>query len=249
MGAAIARELHDRGYRLGLMSPSGSAVDLAAELGGVGIKGSAGDAKDLEALVAKTVEAFGRVDAVVNFTGHPPKGDLLDITDENWAIGNDLMVLSVVRMARLVTPYMLKQGKGAWVNLTTFAAFEPSLVFPVSCAYRAAVGAYTKLYSDRYGGGQYPHECAILPGYIDSLDHKPGTEDKVPDEAAWHHGGDRQDHGVPAVRRCGLHHRPEHSRRWRRHAARLRKTDAKSLAQLSLAIRRHRRRRGCLRSA
>ncbi len=199
MGAAIARELHDRGYRLGLMSPSGSAVDLAAELGGVGIKGSAGEAKDLEALVAKTVEAYGRVDAVVNFTGHPPKGDLIDITDENWAIGNDLMVLSVVRMARLVTPYMLKQGKGSWVNLTTFASFEPSLVFPVSCAYRAAVGAYTKLYSDRYAADNIRMN-AVLPGYIDSLDHKPGTEDKVPDEAAWHDGRDRQDHGVPAVR-------------------------------------------------
>ncbi len=39
MGAAIARELHERGYRLGLMSPSGSAVELAAELGGVGDQG------------------------------------------------------------------------------------------------------------------------------------------------------------------------------------------------------------------
>ncbi|WP_114428841.1 SDR family oxidoreductase [Phyllobacterium bourgognense] len=179
MGAAIARELHERGYRLGLMSPSGSAVELAAELGGVGIKGSAGEAKDLEALVEKTIGAYGRVDAVVNHTGHPPKGDLLDITDEKWVIGNDLMVLSVVRMARLVTPHMLKQGKGAWVNITTFASFEPSLVFPVSCAYRAAVGAYTKLYSDRYAADNIRMN-ALLPGYIDSLDHKPGTEDKVP---------------------------------------------------------------------
>jgi NAD(P)-dependent dehydrogenase (short-subunit alcohol dehydrogenase family) len=179
MGAAIARELHDRGYRLGLMSPSGSAVELAAELGGIGIKGSAGDANDLEALVTRTVQAYGRVDAVVNHTGHPPKGDLLDITDEKWAIGNDLMVLSLVRMARLVTPYMLKQGKGAWVNITTFAAFEPSLIFPVSCAYRAAAGAYTKLYSDRYAADNIRMN-ALLPGFIDSLDHKPETADKVP---------------------------------------------------------------------
>ncbi|MCO4316465.1 SDR family oxidoreductase [Phyllobacterium sp. 21LDTY02-6] len=179
MGAAIARELHARGYRLGLMSPSGSAVELAGELGGVGIKGSAGEAADLEALVAKTAEAYGRIDAVVNHTGHPPKGDLVDITDENWALGNDLMVTSVVRMARLVTPYMLRQGKGAWVNITTFAAFEPSLVFPVSCVYRAAIGAYTKLYADRYGADNIRMN-ALLPGFVDSLDHKPGTENAVP---------------------------------------------------------------------
>lgn len=125
------------------------------------------------------VEAYGPVDAVVNHTGHPPKGDLIDIADEQWSVGNDLMVLSVVRMARLVTPHMLKQGKGAWVNITTFAAYEPSLVFPVSCAYRAAVGAYTKLYSDRYAADNIRMN-ALLPGYIDSLDHKPGTNDKVP---------------------------------------------------------------------
>ncbi|QND53367.1 SDR family oxidoreductase [Phyllobacterium sp. 628] len=179
MGAGIARELHARGYRLGLMSPSGSAIELAAELGAIGIKGSAGEAKDLETLVAKTAEAYGRIDAVVNHTGHPPKGDLIDITDEKWATGNDLMVLSVVRMARLVTPYMIKQGKGAWVNITTFAAFEPSLVFPVSCAYRAAVGAYTKLYADRYAADNIRMN-ALLPGFIDSLEHKPGTESGIP---------------------------------------------------------------------
>ena len=47
MGGAIARELHDRGYRLGLMSPSGSAVELAAELGGIGMTGSAAGARGL----------------------------------------------------------------------------------------------------------------------------------------------------------------------------------------------------------
>ena len=125
------------------------------------------------------MSTYGRIDAVVNHTGHPPKGDLIDISDDNWSLGNDMMVLSVVRMARLVTPVMLKQGKGAFVNITTFAAFEPSLAFPVSCAYRAAVGAFTKLYADRYAENNIRMN-AVLPGFIDSLEHKPGTADKVP---------------------------------------------------------------------
>jgi betaine-aldehyde dehydrogenase len=40
MGAAIARELHERGYRLALMAPSRSAATLAAELGGLAVQGS-----------------------------------------------------------------------------------------------------------------------------------------------------------------------------------------------------------------
>ena len=65
MGAAIARELHARGYRLALMSPSGNAESLAAELGGIGVRGSTEDAGDLKRLIDSTKGAFGRIDAVM----------------------------------------------------------------------------------------------------------------------------------------------------------------------------------------
>ena len=183
MGAAIARELAGRGYALALMSPSGSAESLAEELGGapgaLAVTGSTAEAGDLEALVAAALEAHGRIDAVVNHTGGPPKGDLLEISDEDWRRGLDLIILSVVRMARLVTPVMERQGGGAIVNITTFSAFEPSLTFPVSSVLRAGVGAYTKLYSDRYAKAGIRMN-SILPGFIDSLGHKPETAEQVP---------------------------------------------------------------------
>ncbi len=179
MGAAIARELAARGYRLALMSPSESCEQLATALNGVARRGSAAEEADLQAIFDLTLERYGRVDALVNHTGHPPKGDLLDITDEEWTFGNELIVLSVLRICRLVTPVMERQGGGAIVNITTFAAFEPSLILPVSCVYRAGVGAFTKLYADRYAEVGIRMN-AILPGFIDSLDHKPETADLVP---------------------------------------------------------------------
>ncbi len=185
-GAAIARELHGRGYALALMSPSGSAERLAEELGGapgapgaVAVTGSTSEAGDLEALVAAALEAHGRIDAVVNHTGGPPKGDLLEISDDDWRRGVDLVLLSVVRMARLVTPVMERQGGGAILNITTFSAFEPSLTFPVSSVLRAGIGAYTKLYSDRYAKAGIRMN-SLLPGFIDSLAHKPETAEQVP---------------------------------------------------------------------
>jgi NAD(P)-dependent dehydrogenase (short-subunit alcohol dehydrogenase family) len=179
MGGAIARALAGRGYRLALTSPSESCETLAKELGAVARRGRTENAGDIEGIVELALSSYGRIDAVVNFAGHPPKGDLLDISDGDWSLGNEMMVMSVVRMARLVTPVMLRQGKGAIVNVTTFAAFEPSLAFPVSCAYRAAVGAYTKLYADRYAEDNIRMNC-VLPGFVDSLDHKPGTAEKIP---------------------------------------------------------------------
>jgi NAD(P)-dependent dehydrogenase (short-subunit alcohol dehydrogenase family) len=104
MGAAIAKELKSRGYQLALISPSGAAEKLARELSGVGLNGSVSDPDDLFRLIDLTMKTYGRVDAVVNHTGHPPKGELLQISDEDWVRGLDMLLLNVVRMSRLVTP-------------------------------------------------------------------------------------------------------------------------------------------------
>ena len=175
MGAAIARKLNEQGYRLALMSPSDSARILADELGGIGLQGSTANSSDIAALVEAAREAYGRVDAVVNHTGGPPKGDLLDIADDDWHAALDLVILNVVRMCRLVTPLMVEQGGGAYVNITTFSAFEPDLRFPVSSALRAGLGSFTKMFSDRYAA-EGIRMNNILPGFIDSL--------AIPDEWA-----------------------------------------------------------------
>lgn len=169
IGEAVAREMHARGHALALMSPSESCERLAAELGGVAVRGVAQSADDLRAVVDLAMASYGRIDAVLNHTGHPPKGDLLAITDENWDLAHEMVIKSVVRMARLVTPVMERQGGGAIVNVTTYAAFEPSPWFPASCVYRAGVSSFTKLYADRYGPQNIRMNC-LAPGFTDSLD-------------------------------------------------------------------------------
>jgi NAD(P)-dependent dehydrogenase (short-subunit alcohol dehydrogenase family) len=181
MGAACARELAARGYSLALMSRSEEATDLARELGGVGLKGSVTEVADLHTLVDKTLEAYGRVDAVVNSTGHPPTGDILDITDEEWHAGLDLVLLNVVRMARLVTPIMVRQGEGAMVNISTFSAFEPSAAFPVSSSLRSALAGFTKLYTDRYAA-EGIRMNNVLPGFVESFEVDEQTRASIPME-------------------------------------------------------------------
>ena len=179
MGAAIARRLANEGYQLGLLSPSGAAVELAEELGGFGVTGSVTDSADLAKLVSGGLERYGRIDGVVNHTGHPPKGPLLEISDEDWHHGLDLVMLNVVRMARLVTPIMVRQGSGSIVNISTFAIFEPSPVFPVSAALRAALASFTKLYADEYAASGVRMNN-VLPGYIDSLPETEERRDAIP---------------------------------------------------------------------
>lgn len=177
MGEAIARRLHGDGHRLALMSNSGGAVKLGEELGCLAMTGSVSEPSDLETLVETTMEEHGRIDGVVNNTGHPPSGELLDLTDEDWHRGLDLVLLNVVRMARLVTPKMLDGG--SIVNISTFSAFEPQLTFPVSSSLRAGLASFTKLYADRYASAGIRMNN-VLPGFIESYEVDEATLTRIP---------------------------------------------------------------------
>ena len=175
MGAATAREMHKRGYRLSLMSPSESCEQLAKDLKAVALRGKAENKENLKSIVSFTMEKYGRIDSVLVHVGGPPKGDLLEIDDGDWDKANGMIIKPVISVAKLVTPIMLEQGGGSIVNITTFSAFEPSLTFPTSSVYRAGVSSFTKLFSERYGAKNIRMNC-LLPGFTDSLN--------LPDEFA-----------------------------------------------------------------
>lgn len=179
IGAACARELARSGYAVALMSPSERAEVLAGELGGIGVRGDVTRPEDLTRLVESALHRWGRVDAVVNNTGHPPRGDLLALTDEEWREGGDLILLSVIRLVRLVTPVMEGQGGGAIVNLSGLVAEEPATRFPVSSVFRAGLGAFTKLYADRYAASGIRMNT-VLPGFVDNFELDEATRETIP---------------------------------------------------------------------
>lgn len=179
MGAACARHLAGRGYTLMLFARSNDVAQLARELNAESMMGSVASAADLRALVETTLARFGRIDAVVNNTGHSARGELLALTDEQWHDGLDLLVMNVIRMARLVTPAMVKQGGGAIVNISSCAAKEPGLSFPVSATLRAALGNYVKLYSQAYAGKGIRMNN-VLPGFVDTYKVDDSTRETIP---------------------------------------------------------------------
>jgi NAD(P)-dependent dehydrogenase (short-subunit alcohol dehydrogenase family) len=179
MGATCARELAGRGYAVALMSPSGKAEALGEELGGLGLTGSVTEEADLETLVGGTLERYGRIDGVVNSTGHPASGEVLELADGQWHEALDLVVLNVVRIARLVTPAMLRQGGGAIVNVSTVSAFEPSPAFPLSSSLRAGLAGFTKLYADRYAA-EGVRMNNVLAGYVESFEIDDETRGSIP---------------------------------------------------------------------
>lgn len=163
IGAGIVRALADD-HRVVVLARSEGVDSIAAEVGGIAVRGSVTERADL----ARAVEAakeLGRIDAVVVNTGHPPKGDLLDLTDDDWELGLDLILRSAIHLVSLVTPTFLEQRRGSVVAVTSYASQVPELVMPVSSVLRAALQNWIKLYATRYGADGI-RANSVLPGFI-----------------------------------------------------------------------------------
>lgn len=179
MGADAARHLAEKGYGIGILSASGKGEALAKELGGVGVTGSNLEVADLKKLVDAAMDRWGRIDVLVNSAGHAPKGDLLEISDDDWHMAMDVLLMNVIRSTRLVTPVMVAQGGGTIINISSFSTFEPDLLFPTSGIFRAGVAGFAKLFSDRYATDNLRMNN-ILPGFIDSIAEKEERRARVP---------------------------------------------------------------------
>ena len=179
MGADAAKHLSSKGYEIGIMSSSGKGEELAKKLNGVGFTGSNLSTKDIENFINKVSSKFGKIDVLVNSAGHGPKGEILEISDDEWISGMEVYFLNVVRPIRLVTPIMQKQKNGSIVNISTFATFEPESAFPTSGVFRAGLASFIKLYSNKYAKDNIRINN-ILPGFIDSLPEKEIFKKRIP---------------------------------------------------------------------
>lgn len=182
IGRGCAIELAKAGFSVSLMSPSERSVELAQALGGIGMQGSATKVDDLQALVDRTMSTYGRIDAVVSNIGHgggipaPIKtvgfdpefdGPLLELPDSLWHDSLETYVLSVVRMARIVTPLMIGQQGGAFVNISSMNVVEPRAPYPMSML-RGALHGFAKLFADRYARHNIRMNN-LMPGFCENV--------------------------------------------------------------------------------
>ena len=179
MGADAAKHLAKKGFDIAIMSSSGKGEKLAIELGGLGFTGSNLITENIEKFIEKVLSKFGKIDVLVNSAGHGPKGEILDIKDEDWIKGMEIYLLNVVRSSRVVTPIMQKQNNGSIINISTFATFEPDPSFPTSGIFRSGLSSFTKLYSDKYAKFNIRMNN-VLPGFIDSLPEKEEFLKRIP---------------------------------------------------------------------
>ena len=183
----------------------------------VAVAGSVTDELSAQEAVRRTVQQFGQLDILVNNAGVGDFGKRLhEINDTTWAQVLDVNLTGVFRMTRAVLPQMLKQGRGAIVNISSVASLVGLPTLSAYAASKGALDALTRALAVDYAKDGI--RCNVVnPGLIDTpmaaplmgnpeqlnpiLSHypirRPGKPEEVAnlvlylasDEAAWVTGG------------------------------------------------------------
>lgn len=183
IGAACARRLSRDGFRLAVMSRGDSIHEIAKEVDGLGLQGDLTDAVDINHLVGRTLEHYGRLDSVVINTGHLPKGPLLELTDENWMDGMDMVLMSVARLTRAAVPAMRTCGAAGTITCISGAASREVMdEFPISTVMRSGLTAFVRMAARQWAPDVRIN--SVLPGFVDSYDVTPEFMATIPTNRA-----------------------------------------------------------------
>ena len=132
IGLGIATELVRQGARVCVTARRAEPLaEVAAELGGpevaIAVPGKADDADHQAEAVARTIEAFGRLDMLVNNTGiNPVYGPVLDVEPEAAAKILAVNVLAPIAWTRRARDARMGEHGGSIVNVSSVAGLRPS---------------------------------------------------------------------------------------------------------------------------
>ena len=171
IGRAVAEGLLAEGASVVIADRAGAAeaakaLDNKAN-GVVGVSCDVSSKGDTEAMAEAALEAFGRIDVLVNNAGiysSLKTGPFEDLDIEEWRRVLDVNVIGQAMATRAVVPAMRRQGGGSVVNFSSGTPFKgvPFLLHYV--ASKGAVNAMTKALAKELGG-EGIRVNAVAPGF------------------------------------------------------------------------------------
>jgi len=143
------------------------------------IRTDATKAGEVEAMVAKTVEAFGRLDCAVNNAGVAGTTEFKQLhehDEEEWSFVNGINEKGVWLCMKSELKQMLRQGGGSIVNMSSTAGLRANPMVPLYTASKYGVIGLTRVAARQYAA-QGIRVNAICPGWVDT----PMTEEILGD--------------------------------------------------------------------
>ena len=214
----------------------------ADRIGALAVRGDVTNPRDLEAVVQRTVEAFGGIDILVWNSGGPPPGPAIGVSVEALEEAVELLFAPAVRLVALCLPHLVQSAGGRILVFTSVAAREPSTHLALSNAVRPGVTGWAKTLSRELGPRGITVNC-VAPGRIDTarlaaaLSGRPDRGRPAGDSgrSLGHAAGVRRRRVLPRLRPRPLRHRHDRGGRRRPLARPLLAGMARLLSPLRLA--------------
>ena len=122
------------------------------------------EAQAAEALVGKTLDCFGRIDALLNIAGAVPQIDLFQMTIAQWEDGMALKFHGARR--RTIRAWdALKESGGSVVLISGSAALDPNPGFAAVASINAAIIALAKAFAEQ-GIKDGVQVNSVVPGVV-----------------------------------------------------------------------------------
>lgn len=147
LGAAAARLLSAKGAIVVLAARRRDRIEaLAEELGGkaMAVATDVTDRREVENLVAQTVEAHGRIDVMLNNAGLMPLAPLEQLKVDEWEKMIDVNFKGVLYGIAAALPYMKEQKSGHFINVSSVYGHKLGPDATVYCATKFAVRALSE---------------------------------------------------------------------------------------------------------
>jgi NAD(P)-dependent dehydrogenase (short-subunit alcohol dehydrogenase family) len=150
IGLAMALGLAEAGADVVATSRRMEQVEeTAAKIESLGVKSlrissDVSDRGSLETLCAKTMEAFGKVDILVNCAGRIKRAPTVDFPEDEWNAIMDTNVTGTLRACQIFGKRMIERGYGKIVNIASLNTFVSLKEVTAYACSKAAVGALTR---------------------------------------------------------------------------------------------------------
>ena len=173
IGEAIARACLDQGANVVLASRKQADLDRVVSSlptdRAIAIACHTGKAEEVDAMIAKAVDRFGRVDGLVNNAAtNPYFGPLIDIPDAAMEKTLEVNVRGYLYCARAFVKHAQKRGGGgSIVNIASVAGLRAAPMQGFYGATKAAVISMTQTLAYELGG-QNIRANAIAPGLVET---------------------------------------------------------------------------------
>lgn len=173
IGRAAALAIARLGAEVTVLARSAAKLDaLTADLRAAGARDAHALVADLDdrAALMPRIEALlaarGPVHILVNNTGGPPPGPLLDAREEDFLAAFGRHLFAAHRLVQLLLPGMRAAGYGRIVNVVSTSVYEPIAGLGVSNTTRGAVASWAKTLSLELPPGVTINN--VLPGFTDT---------------------------------------------------------------------------------